>query len=151
MAVFPGEVLVDLYATMGDVRAMMSGLALAAQCLVLVSILIGVLAVLSARRRQIAVLRALGAPRGFVFAVIWLQIAGLVAAGAVLGLGLGVGAAYGLSQLAEARFGVALPLSIGPDEWTTVAIAAGLGMVLAAIPAAIGYRQSIAAALKADL
>lgn len=151
MAVFPGEVLVDLYATLGDVRAMMSALALAAQFLVLVAILIGVLAVLSARRRQIAVLRALGAPRGFVFAVIWLQISGLVLAGALLGLLLGVGAAFGLSSLAEARFGVALPLSIGLEEWGTVVLAAGLGAVLAAIPAVIGYRQSIAAALKADL
>ncbi len=151
MAVFPGEVLVDLYVTLGDVRAMMSALALATQFLVLVAILIGVLAVLSDRRRQIAVLRALGAPRSFVFAVIWLQIASLVAAGALLGLGLGIGAAYALSWVAEARFGVALPLSLGADEYMTVGLAAGLGMILAAIPALIGHRQSIGSALKSDL
>ena len=63
MAFFPAEVLIKLYDIMGDVRTIMNWLAIATQGLVVLSMLAGVVAILSLHRRQFAVLRALGAPK----------------------------------------------------------------------------------------
>ena len=48
-----------------------------------------IVSVLSARRRSVGALRALGAPPGFIFVAVWLQGALLIAAGVVSGLPLG--------------------------------------------------------------
>src|SRR5262249_3486861 len=84
MAVFPAEVLVAIYAILGDARDLLAVISLATQVLVLAAILLAVLASLSQRRRQLAVLRALGAPRAYLFLAVWIHVTVLVAAGAAL-------------------------------------------------------------------
>uniref|UniRef100_UPI0002558227 hypothetical protein n=1 Tax=Oceanicola sp. S124 TaxID=1042378 RepID=UPI0002558227 len=70
MAFFPATVLTQLYAVMGDVRQAMSVMAAVTQVLVAGSVLAGLLILTRLFRRQIAMLRALGAPRRFVLAVV---------------------------------------------------------------------------------
>src|SRR5262249_34857944 len=55
-AVFPAEVLLDLYSTMGDARDVLAIISIAAQALVTAAVLLAVFAVLAARRQQLAVL-----------------------------------------------------------------------------------------------
>ncbi len=55
----------------------------------MIAVLLTVLVSLAQRRRQVGVLRALGASRGYVFAAVWLSqevamVAALAAAGAAL-------------------------------------------------------------------
>ena len=88
-ALFPAEVLVQLYATLGDARDVLAWIAVATQALVVAAVLLAVLAVLGGRRRQVAVLRALGASRLFVFACVWLSVMAMIIAGALLGLVFG--------------------------------------------------------------
>ncbi len=80
-AVFPAEILLDLYSTLGDARDVLAMISIAAQALVVAAVLLAVFAVLAARRRQLAVLRALGASRSFVFALVWCQVMTMIAAG----------------------------------------------------------------------
>jgi len=148
MAFFPAEVLVELYATMGDVRQVVSAMAVATQAMVYLAILVAVMAVTGSRRREVAVLRALGAPRAYVAAALWLGLAALILAGTVLGLGLGFAAATAASSVLAMKLGFALPVTLGGDEIAAAALAAAVGLVLALLPAVVLYRQPVGVALK---
>ena len=101
MAVFPAEVLVQLYRLLGDVRDVVALLSVVTQVLVIGAVLLAVVASLAQRRRLIGTLRALGASQHFVFAAIWLNVALLLAAGAISGLGLGWAAAWASRSLSK--------------------------------------------------
>ena len=147
-ALFPAEVLNELYSTLGDVRDLMSLLALATQVLVVVAVLLALLVGFLARARQFAVLRAIGAGRRYVFAVVWIEVSALVGSGALLGLALGYGAAQLLSVVIAARLGFALPVAIGSEELLLAAALATVGFIIAALPALQSLRQPIAEGLK---
>jgi len=147
-AVFPAEVLLDLYSTLGDARDILAIVSIAAQGLVIAAVLLAVFAVLAARRRQLAVLRALGASRSFVFATVWLQVMAMIASGALVGLGLGCLGAQMISGFVAARTGLAVAATIARPELIMVLALMIVGAFLAVIPAAIGYRQPVADALR---
>ena len=143
MALFPAEVLNELYLTLGNVRDLMTALTLSTQVLVVLAILMAVLLSLVARRKQWAVLQAMGASRAYVLWAIWLEVAGLLVAGAVLGVGLGWAFAQGLSWWLARNLGFALPVQLGWQEWRLV-----LGLLLASalivlIPALVQSHREI--------
>ena len=148
MAVFPAEVLVQMYALLGDARDLLRVIAAATQALVVAAVLLTVLASLGQRRRQLGVLRALGASRWYVFLAVWLHVSLLVAMGALLGLGLGWAGARGLSAVLHARTGVSVPAAISTTELAMVAALTAVGLVLAAIPSWQCYRQPVRALLR---
>jgi len=147
-ALFPAEVLNELYGTLGDVRDLMSLLALSTQVLVVVAVLLALLVGFLARARQFAVLRAIGAGRNYVFGVIWLEVSALVCGGALLGLALGYGAAELLSVTIAARLGFMLPVSIGAEELLLATALAISGLLIATLPALLSLRTPIAQGLK---
>jgi putative ABC transport system permease protein len=143
MAFFPAEALIRLYEVLGDIRELMSWLALATQGLVVIAMLAGVMAILTLHRRQFAVLRALGAPRLYIFMCVWMQIAVIAVAGALIGLLLGAGAAVAVSHMITRATGIVLPARIGPDELMLVGGMIVFGLLVATVPAFISYRRSI--------
>ena len=140
--------LVQLYRILGDVRDLVAAISFLTQVLVLGAVLLAVLASLAQRRRQIAVLRALGASRGYVFATLWLGVASILVAGSLLGLALGYMAALILSHIFAARTALALPVTLSGPEYLLIVAIIVVGVVLATIPAALGYRQSVSASLR---
>jgi putative ABC transport system permease protein len=147
-AVFPAEVLVELYSLLGDARDLLAAISVATQALVIAAILLAVFASLALRRRQLAVLRALGASRGYVFAVVWTHVSLMILLGAGLGLCLGWLGAVALSAVFSARTGIALPVTLASQEiWMVVAVI-GVGMLLAAIPSWSSYRHSVSSGLR---
>jgi putative ABC transport system permease protein len=150
MAFFPAEALVRLYEVLGDIRELMSWLALATQGLVVIAMLAGVMAILTLHRRQFAVLRALGAPRLYIFLCVWAQIAVIAVAGALSGLLLGAGAAMAVSHLITRATGIVLPARIGPDELWLVGGMIAFGLIVATVPAFISYRRSVIESLTAQ-
>ncbi len=147
-ALFPAEVLIQLYALLGDARAIMSFLATATQVLVVAAIIAGVMIILQLFRIRFAVLRALGAGSGYVFAVAWTYVTGLVVAGSLLGLALGAAGALAVSRYLEARSGIAIPVTIGWTEFRLVLALVGIGAILAALPAVAIYRQPVIEGLR---
>ncbi|PZQ46988.1 MAG: ABC transporter permease [Rhodovulum sulfidophilum] len=148
IAVFPAEVLTRLYGTLGDARAVVGAIALAAQALVAAAILLVAVIHVVQRHRQIGALRAFGAARSAVFAIVWIEVVALAAAGIAAGIVLGYVAARLIAARLTAASGLAFPVEFGPGDATLF-----LGLLLAAgicalIPAAIAYRQSPAAALR---
>lgn len=149
MAFFPGTVLAELYRVMGDLRRAMSLMALVAQVLVAVAALAGLVLLARLFRRQLALLRALGAPRRFILAVVWGHAGAVLAAGAALGLGVGIAAAAILSRLVSARTGVLISAPPGWDEVHLVAGFLGAALLVALIPACAWLRQPPAPGLRA--
>ena len=149
MAVFPAEVLIQLYGLLGDVRDLVAVISVLTQVLVIGAVLLAVLASLAQRRRLIAVLRALGASRGFVFATVWLSVALMLGVASLLGLALGYVAALGLSRVFAAETSIALPVAIAAPELLLVLAIVLVGLLLATIPAALTYRGSVSAGLRA--
>lgn len=147
-AFFPAEVLVELYALLGDATAIMSGLTLAAQALVVAAILAGVVAILDLQRQRFAVLRALGASPIFIFTTVWIYVAAIILSGALIGIGLGWAFASVVSDFLAQSTGVAMRAEIGLRELSLVGTLVGLGLVLALVPALIIYRRPVVEALR---
>lgn len=146
-ALFPAEVLNELYVALGNVRDLMSLLAVATQALVVAAVLMALFVGFLARRRQFAVLRAIGASRGYVFCTVWIEVALLIGAGAVLGLLLGYGAAAALSLWLQGRTGFAMQPSLGAEEMILLGGLVLAGAFFAVLPAWHAFRRPVAAGL----
>lgn len=148
MALFPAEVLVSLYRTMGDVRDALVVAAWLNTALIFGAVALLVLTLTGLRRRRYGVLRALGAPALYIVSVVWLGAALPIAAGGLAGLLLGWLGAVAVSAVIEARTGLALAFR---PEWSDGLLVLGLvalGVAFAGLPALASYRQPVNAALR---
>lgn len=148
IAVFPGEVLTNLYATLGDAKQILVAVASGAQALVAASLILVTVIHIGQRRRQIGALRAFGAPRGAIFGIVWLEFFILVAVGVGLGFTLGYGGALILSSFFSQSSGVNLPVGFAREDGTLAMILLAFAAGLAALPAVLAYRQPPAQALR---
>lgn len=149
LAVFPGEVLTRLYATLGDMRSLLLAIAVGTQAIVVAAILLVTIMHVGARRRQIGALRALGIPKRSIVMIVWGELFLLFAVGAALGLAGGYLAARTISALLTARTAVRLPVEFAPAD---LPLALGIGLAAAFIslvPALVALRSSPAEALRA--
>jgi putative ABC transport system permease protein len=150
MAFFPAEALLQLYSVMGDVRQLMSLLAVVTQALVLLSIVASVFILFRLLAPQFTTLRALGAPRRYVFAIAWGFTALLVGAGVLAGLAGGYALSFAISSWLARSTGIALQPGLGASELLVSLTILGVGFALAALPAWRMQRVNLAAAMKGD-
>ena len=148
MAFFPGAVLSRLYGIMGDVRQVMSVMAVVTQVLVGIGVLAGLVILSRLLARRFALLRALGAPRRFVFALSWSFAALLVTTGAVLGLGLGLVTTGVISRAIAARTDILVEAQLGWSELHLVAGFVSLTVLLALLPAWLSMRRPVVVDLR---
>ena len=144
MAFFPGEVLARLHALLGDVRRAMSVLALATQGLVAVAVLLALSILVRGFDARFATLHALGAPRRYLFAVVWRYALVLVGTGTLVGLVLGVGLARALAGVLAARTGVDFGAGVSASDAVPAAAFVLVGAVLALVPAWRAARRATA-------
>jgi putative ABC transport system permease protein len=137
-----------LYATLGDAKRVLFAIAIGSQILVAASLLLVTVMHVGQRRRQIGALRAFGAPRGALFAIVWFELFVLVALGAFAGFGLGYAAALAISGLVADGSGVAMPVGFLREDIGLAVILLGFGAVISTVPAMLAYRQSPASALR---
>lgn len=144
-AIMPGVALQQLWRLLGTVER---ALLVTAACVVLAGLLgmlTALLATLNERRREMAILRAVGARPVHVFGLLLLEAVLLTTLGALAGLLLMNGAIAGLSGWLEARFGLyagaGLPTAA---EWRLLALVALAGLVAGLVPAWLAYRRSVA-------
>ncbi|MGP3698528.1 ABC transporter permease [Rhodobacter sp. NSM] len=148
MAFFPGTVLARLHALMGDIRQAMSVLAVITQVLVTAGVLAGLMMLTRLIARRLALLRALGAPRRFVFALTWSFAVTLILAGAAGGLILGIGATAAISAAITARTDILVRASLGWPELHLVAGFVSLTALLALVPAYLTMNRPVIADLR---
>ena len=100
---------------------------------------------LNERRREMAILRSVGARPGHIFALIMGEAVALTLAGILLGLGL----LYGLLSIArpiiEARYGIYIELGgLTPHELLLLGIVLLAGFVVGMLPSYRAYKLSLA-------
>jgi putative ABC transport system permease protein len=149
MAFFPGAVLAELHALLGDIRQVMSVLALVTEVLVAAGVLAGLVVLTRLYGQRLALLAALGAPPRFAFAVVWTYATALIVAGALLGVLAGLVATAALSALITARTDILVTARLGWTEAHLVAGFVSLAVILAMLPALAGRPRDIVRALRA--
>ena len=146
-AIFPAEVLIELYALLGDATTILSVVSIATQILVVCAVLLAVVATLQQKRKALGVLRALGAPRSYIFLSVWFHFVAMVAAGSTVGLFSGLAVAGLISRIIASETGLVLPVSLTGQEVVLVLALIAAGIILGSIPALKVYRQSVSEVL----
>jgi len=145
LAILPGVTLQELWDSMGGFETTL----LAISVLVVGTGFMGMIAVslgaLNERRREMAILRSVGARPAHVFGLLVLESGILAALGTITGLALLYGGLFVVQPLIETEFGLYIPLS-APSGWemTLIGLVTAAGFVSGAIPAYRAYRNSLA-------
>jgi putative ABC transport system permease protein len=113
-----------------------------------VGIFVSIYNSMSDRRREIAILRALGAQRSKVFSVILLESLILCVGGGLLGLALGHGLVLIAAPIVEARSGLLInPLAFEATELWLIPAMIAMATLVGFLPGLTAYRTDVAAAL----
>lgn len=103
---------------------------------------------MSARKREIAIMRALGAQRGTVFGIILAESIILCLGGGLLGLLLGHGIVFAAAPIVEARSGLLIdPWKFETMELMLFPALAVLAILVGVLPGMTAYRTDVAEAL----
>jgi putative ABC transport system permease protein len=110
----------------------------------LTGMLVALYSSLDARRREMAILRAVGAGPRTIVSLLVLESGLLSILGSVLGIGLVYLALVVAQTPVEQRFGLFVPIrALGATEWTYVAVVVAAGFAVGFIPALKAYRTSL--------
>jgi len=145
LAILPGVALQELWDLMGTAEAALAAIAGAVAAGGLLSMTIMLLAGLAARRREMAILRSVGARPAHIFGLLVAEAGALALAGATLGLGLLYLAFWIAQPVIEARFGLYLALT-SPTAWEMqlFAMVIAAGVLAGILPAWLAVRRSLA-------
>ncbi|MFO1095851.1 MAG: ABC transporter permease [Planctomycetaceae bacterium] len=113
-----------------------------------ISILVSIYNSMSDRKREIAVMRALGARRQTVFLIILAESLLLCVGGALFGLLLGHGIVLIAAPIVEARSGLLInPFAFDPWELVVIPVTIALAGLVGFLPGLTAYRTDVAGAL----
>jgi putative ABC transport system permease protein len=152
LAILPGVALQELWSLMGTAEKALFVVSLFVVLTGLIGMLTAILTSLNERRREMAILRSVGA-RPWHIAVLLIAEAGALAlAGIVAGVALlYVGIACSQSYV-QASYGLYLPLGLpSAYEWGLLGLVWGAALLMGALPAWRAYRQSLADGLTVHL
>lgn len=144
-AVIPGVALQELWDLMGVAERALLAISACVVGVGLLGMLTAILSGLNERRREMAILRAVGARPLQVFALLMSEALLLALLGTTLGVLLLYGALWLGRPLIEAQWG--LYLAIGPlalREWAVLALILGTATLMGAVPGYRAYRYSLA-------
>jgi putative ABC transport system permease protein len=145
LAIFPGIALHELWSLMSVAEQAL----LIISIFVVVAALTGMLAVslagLNERRREVAILRSVGASHWHIMGLLIAETLLLTISGILLGIAI-LYSAIGLGQpIIEANYGLFIPVSLPNErEFAMVSILLVTGFVVGLIPAYRAYRNSLA-------
>lgn len=104
---------------------------------------------MSERRKEIAIMRALGARRQTVFVIILAESALLCLLGGIAGILLGHGLVFAFAPLIEAKSGLLIdPLAYSPWEFVILPILIGMAILVGMLPALSAYKTDVAESLQ---
>jgi putative ABC transport system permease protein len=148
-AVFPAEVLVELYQLLGDVGALVRVLSVCYQILAIAGVALALAALLNSRQRQFVLLRTMGAPRSYLALVAGLEVGSVLVLGMAAGCLLGWAGAQALAAVLGARLGLDVVLSFASEDALVLVPVSMAGFGAAAAAMAVTYKRSLGARLKA--
>ncbi len=143
-AVIPGVALGELWQNIGSAEVGLRVIAMFAVAIGLMGMLVSLYSSLEARRREMAIFRAIGAGPGTIVSLLVLESGLLAFIGCVLGVALVYTGMLLAQGSVEQRFGLHLAIRpLGATEWTYLAVIFGAGIVIGFVPALKAYRSSL--------
>ncbi len=153
LAILPGVALTQLWELVGNVESVLLGISV----LILVSSLLGLNAMLLAsmreRRREIEVLRSIGAPSSFILSLLMIESLLIVSVGVVLAVGTLLASITAANTLFAETFGLMISWQIlNPSNVTALGLIYLTAVIVTLLPALQAYRvsRSVGAATAAD-
>ncbi|CCG98247.1 protein of unknown function DUF214 [Fibrella aestuarina BUZ 2] len=147
-AALPAIEVNRLFELLGVGVQTLRGLALAIIIVAGISVFVSLYNSLKERRYEMALMLSMGATRAQLFGMLLLEGLVLALIGFVAGLAISRLGLWLLSQFVEGNYHYSLAnLAILPDEWWLLAVAIGIGLVSAALPALGVYRMNISRVL----
>jgi putative ABC transport system permease protein len=145
LAVLPGVALDELWAVVGVGENALLAISGLVALVSLASLVAVVLAGLNERRRELAVLRAVGAGPRQVLVLLAIEGALVTLAGALLGAAVAALAVWGAGPWVQARFGITLlPGAPTVAQWGLFSAVVAAGMLASLVPGWRAYRLSLA-------
>lgn len=144
LAIVPGVTLSELWRSISTFEQVLTALAALVLAAGLVGMLTTILSTLNERRREMAVLRAVGAHPYQIVLLFVLETLIVVSAGCVVGMGLLYVLLIALQPVLVREYGINIAVT-APDagQWALVAVAIVLGVLVSLIPGFIAYRRSL--------
>lgn len=151
-AVIPAVALGELWRNIGYAEGGLRVVSLAVLLVGLLGMLVSLYTSLNERRREMAILRAVGAGPRTIVSLLVLESGMLAAMGAFLGVVLAYGMIMLLGAPIEARFGLHLALRpLGKVEWMYVGGVIAAGFIVGLVPAWKAYRNTLSDGLSVRL
>ena len=152
LAILPGVALQELWSLMGTAEKALFVVSLFVVLTGLIGMLTAILTSLNERRREMAILRSVGARPWHIAALLIIEAFGLALAGTLLGLALlYLGIAVAQSPL-QSLYGLYLPLAWPSSyEWSLLGAILLAALLMGSVPAWRAYRQSLADGLSIRL
>ncbi|RMH83881.1 ABC transporter permease [Pseudomonas sp. AOB-7] len=152
LAILPGVALQELWSLMGTAEQALFVVSLFVVLTGLIGMLTAILTSLNERRREMAILRSVGARPWHIASLLVLEAFVLALAGVLLGLlllYLGIAASQGHVQ---ANYGLYLALNAPSSyEWKLLGAILAAALLMGSVPAWRAYRQSLADGLSIRL
>ncbi len=144
-AILPGAALQELWGLVGTAEVALTAVSFMVVVTALIGMVTTILTTLNERRREMAILRSVGAGPATILGLLVTEAALLVGAGIVMGIAGLYCALLGLQPLIDRWFGLYIPVTLPTAyEWSLLgAILAG-GIVAGLLPALRAYRLSLA-------
>lgn len=144
MAILPGVALDELWEVVGVGEKALLAMSVMVGIVSLGGLVSVVLAGLNERRRELAVLRAVGAGPRQVMALLALEGALVTLAGALLGLLLALGLAAALGPWLQSRHGLVIGWGLpSAEQWALFGAVVATGWLASLLPALRAYRLSL--------
>lgn len=144
-AVIPVMEIMQLFEIIGNINSVLLIVAYLVIFVAVISILVSIYNSINERKRDIAIMRALGANKGMIFGIIILEGLFISLGGAVLGLLIGHLAVYVFSPLISAKTGILITgMTFNIFELYLVLGTIILAMLVSILPAVKAYRTDAA-------
>ncbi|MFZ2649216.1 MAG: ABC transporter permease [Burkholderiaceae bacterium] len=145
MAVLPGVALDELWDVVGVGEKALLGMSAMVAVVSLAGLIAVVLAGLNERRRELAVLRAVGAGPRYIAALLAVEGGLITVIGVALGLALTILFIAAAGPWVQSRLGIALQLAAPTlSQWTLLAAIVASGLLASLVPCWRAYRLSLA-------
>lgn len=145
----PADTVGGLFSIVSNIDQVLLAMAIAVMLSSGVSILLALYNSMEQRRRQIAVLRVLGATRARVFGLVLTESAIIGLLGGVAGLGIAVIGGALVTRVLAQRVGIVIEPALPIDGYLMIVLAAtALACLAGAIPAIAAYRTSVVRSLR---
>ena len=151
LAVLPGVALGELWHLVGTAENALRVVSAMVLVVGMSGMLTALLGMLGERRREMAVLRAVGATTGTVFGLLVMESTLLTVAGIVMGVVLLDAVTAVAHDYLLANVGLVIDAMPAPGEWPLLLAVLALGALAGCIPGWVAYRRSLSDGLQVRL